>query len=87
MEYARLGSTGLEISQICAGCMSYGEPHRGGHPWTLPEEKSRPFIRRAIELGINFFDTANVYSNGTSEEGQDLSITLAPGEKSTGADT
>lgn len=68
MEYTRLGQTGLEVSRLCLGCMSYGEPDRGGHPWTLPEEQSRPFIRKAIELGINFFDTANVYSDGTSEE-------------------
>ncbi|WP_320188353.1 aldo/keto reductase (plasmid) [Agrobacterium rosae] len=68
MEFTRLGNTGLEVSRLCLGCMSYGEPDRGGHPWTLPEEQSRPFIRRAIELGINFFDTANVYSDGTSEE-------------------
>jgi aryl-alcohol dehydrogenase-like predicted oxidoreductase len=68
MDYARLGRTGLEVSRICLGCMSYGVPERGPHPWTLPEEASRPFIRRALELGINFFDTANVYSDGTSEE-------------------
>ncbi|MBO7743288.1 aldo/keto reductase [Paenibacillus sp. MWE-103] len=68
MEYARLGRTGLEVSKICLGCMSYGMPERGAHTWTLDEEKSRPFIRKALELGINFFDTANVYSDGTSEE-------------------
>ena len=68
MEYTRLGNTGLELSRLCLGCMSYGEPDRGSHPWTLTEELSRPFIRKAIELGINFFDTANVYSDGTSEE-------------------
>ncbi|KQR71521.1 aldo/keto reductase [Rhizobium sp. Leaf341] len=68
MEYTRLGHTGLEVSQLCLGCMSYGEPDRGGHLWTLTEEQSRPFIRKAIELGINFFDTANVYSDGTSED-------------------
>ncbi|MBX4892990.1 aldo/keto reductase [Rhizobium bangladeshense] len=68
MEYTRLGNTGLEVSRLCLGCMSYGEPDRGSHPWTLAEEQSRPFIRKAIELGINFFDTANVYSDGTSEE-------------------
>jgi aryl-alcohol dehydrogenase-like predicted oxidoreductase len=68
MEYTRLGNTGLEVSRLCLGCMSYGEPDRGSHPWTLTEEQSRPFIRKAIELGINFFDTANVYSDGTSEE-------------------
>ncbi|MGA1805009.1 aldo/keto reductase [Rhizobium sp. HT1-10] len=68
MEYTRLGNTGLELSRLCLGCMSYGEPDRGSHPWTLTEEQSRPFIRKAIELGFNFFDTANVYSDGTSEE-------------------
>ena len=68
MEYTRLGRTGLEISRICLGCMTYGVPERGAHPWTLDEEKSFPLIRQAIEEGINFFDTANVYSDGTSEE-------------------
>ena len=68
MKYTKLGHTGLDISRICLGCMTYGVPDRGTHPWTLDEEKSRPFIRRALELGINFFDTANVYSDGTSEE-------------------
>jgi aryl-alcohol dehydrogenase-like predicted oxidoreductase len=68
MEYVKLGSTGLDVSRICLGCMSYGEPDRGTHPWSLPEEQSRPFIKRALEAGINFFDTANVYSAGSSEE-------------------
>ena len=68
MEHVRLGKTGLKVSRICLGCMSYGVPDRGPHPWTLDEEKSRPFIRRSLEAGINFFDTANVYSDGTSEE-------------------
>ncbi|WP_102959978.1 aldo/keto reductase [Mangrovicella endophytica] len=68
MKTVKLGRTGLDISPLCLGCMSYGVPERGTHPWSLPEEESRPFIRRAIELGINFFDTANVYSDGTSEE-------------------
>ena len=68
MDYVRLGSTGLEVSRICLGCMSFGVPERGGHPWSMPEQQSRPFIQRALELGINFFDTANVYSDGTSEE-------------------
>ncbi len=68
MEYVRLGHTGLEVSRICLGCMSYGQPERGNHSWSLNEEESRPFIRKALELGINFFDTANVYSDGTSEE-------------------
>ena len=68
MEYVWLGNTGLKVSRICLGCMSYGVPDRGAHTWSLDEEKSRPFISRALEMGINFFDTANVYSDGTSEE-------------------
>jgi aryl-alcohol dehydrogenase-like predicted oxidoreductase len=66
MEYIRFGSTGLKVSRICLGCMSYGGPTERW-PWALDEETSRPFIQRALELGINFFDTANVYSNGMSE--------------------
>lgn len=68
MDYVKLGRTGLEVSRICLGCMSYGVPERGIAPWSLNEQESRPFIKRALELGINFFDTANVYSDGTSEE-------------------
>ncbi|MBF5042026.1 aldo/keto reductase [Aggregicoccus sp. 17bor-14] len=68
MDYVKLGRTGLEVSRLCLGCMTYGEPNRGNHTWTLNEEKSRPFLRQAVEAGINFFDTANVYSDGTSEE-------------------
>jgi aryl-alcohol dehydrogenase-like predicted oxidoreductase len=68
MEFVKLGSTGLDVSRLCLGCMSYGIPDRGAHPWSLDEEASRPFIQRSIELGVNFFDTANVYSDGTSEE-------------------
>ncbi len=68
MEYVRLGNTGLQVSRICLGCMSFGVPDRGGHHWSLTEEDSHPFIRKALDLGINFFDTANVYSDGTSEE-------------------
>ncbi|MGN6246269.1 MAG: aldo/keto reductase [Motilibacteraceae bacterium] len=68
MEYVKLGSTGLEVSKLCLGCMSYGEPARGNHEWSLPEDESRPFIQRALELGVTFFDTANVYSHGSSEE-------------------
>jgi aryl-alcohol dehydrogenase-like predicted oxidoreductase len=68
MDYPNLGNTGLKVSRLCLGCMSYGVPDRGPHPWTLPEDQSRPFIRQALEAGINFFDTANVYSDGTSEE-------------------
>ena len=68
MEYTKLGSTGLDISRLCLGCMTFGLPNRGAHEWTLDEERSRPIIRQAVEAGINFFDTANVYSDGTSEE-------------------
>ena len=68
MDTTHLGRTGLQISRLCLGCMSYGVPERGTHPWSLPEDQSRPFIRRALDLGINFFDTANIYSDGTSEE-------------------
>ena len=68
MDYVRLGRTGLKVSRLCLGCMTYGEPNRGNHEWTLGEEQSRPFIRQALEAGINFFDTANVYSAGSSEE-------------------
>ncbi|WP_426007254.1 aldo/keto reductase [Paenarthrobacter sp. NyZ202] len=68
MKYVKLGSSGLEVSSIALGCMSYGEPQRGSHGWTLTEDESRPFLRQAVELGINFFDTANMYSDGTSEE-------------------
>ncbi|SAL59615.1 aldo/keto reductase [Caballeronia telluris] len=68
MEYVKLGSTGLDVSRLCLGCMTYGVPSRGKHPWTLDEDESRPLIRQALEAGINFFDTANAYSDGTSEE-------------------
>ena len=68
MDYVKLGSTGLDVSPICLGCMSYGEPKRGGHPWSLGPDESRTHITRALDGGINFFDTANVYSHGSSEE-------------------
>ena len=68
MEYIKLGSTGLDVSRICLGCMSFGEPARGSHPWSCPRTTARPIVRQALEAGINFFDTANVYSAGTSEE-------------------
>ena len=72
MEYLNLGKTGLKVSRICLGCMTYGapavgEPKPGSHAWALNEEQSRPFLRQALDLGINFFDTANVYSRGESE--------------------
>ncbi|HJV83226.1 aldo/keto reductase [Noviherbaspirillum sp.] len=68
MNTIKFGRTGMDVSRLCLGCMSYGEPGRGSHPWTLNEEQSRPFIKKALDLGINFFDTANIYSDGTSEE-------------------
>ena len=68
MEYIKLGTAGLRVSQIILGCMSFGEPGRGNHAWSLPEDQSRPFIEQALEAGINTFDTANVYSDGSSEE-------------------
>src|SRR6202012_1413626 len=73
MEYVRLGRTGLRVSRICLGCMTYGEPARGvpkpgRHAWALDEQESQPFFKQALDLGINFFDTANVYSSGVSEE-------------------
>jgi 1-deoxyxylulose-5-phosphate synthase len=68
MDYVKLGHTGLEVSRICLGCMSYGMPDRGNHAWSIGEEEARPFIKRALEGGINFFDTANRYSLGNSEE-------------------
>lgn len=67
MEYVRFGATGLRVSRICLGCMSYGQPNERWK-WALDEEQSRPFIQRALELGINFFDTADVYSAGMSEQ-------------------
>lgn len=68
MKYVKFGATGLDVSRICLGCMTYGAPDRGAHPWTMDEEASRPLIRKAVEMGVNFFDTANAYSDGTSEE-------------------
>nr|MBA3949878.1 aldo/keto reductase [Acidobacteriota bacterium] len=68
MDFVKLGTTGADVSRICLGGMTYGDGAKGSHPWTLSEEQSRPFIRQALELGINFFDTANSYSGGTSEE-------------------
>ncbi len=68
MEYTKLGNTGMDVSRICLGCMGFGDPERWIHQWVLTEENSRPIIKRALDLGINFFDTANVYSIGTSEE-------------------
>ncbi|KQV73339.1 aldo/keto reductase [Rhizobium sp. Root1220] len=68
MDYVKFGGTGLEVSRICLGCMTFGDPDRGNHSWTLGEEQSRALIKQALDLGINFLDTANTYSNGSSEE-------------------
>ncbi|WP_210505569.1 aldo/keto reductase [Naasia sp. SYSU D00057] len=68
MQYARLGDSGLRVSRVVLGCMSYGEPGQGSHPWTLDFDSTRPFLRQAIEAGITTFDTANVYSAGSSED-------------------
>ena len=68
MDYIKLGHTGLDVSPIALGCMTYGEPHRGHPVWSLPEDESRVLIKQAVDAGINFFDTANMYSNGSSEE-------------------
>jgi aryl-alcohol dehydrogenase-like predicted oxidoreductase len=68
MDTVKLGRTGLDVSRLCLGCMTYGAPDMGAHPWSMGETESRPFIKRALELGINFFDTANIYSLGSSEE-------------------
>ena len=68
MDYTKLGNTGMDVSRICLGCMGFGDAERWVHKWVLDEENSRPIIQKALELGINFFDTANVYSIGRSEE-------------------
>jgi aryl-alcohol dehydrogenase-like predicted oxidoreductase len=68
VEYTKLGSTGMDVSRICLGCMGFGDAERWVHKWVLDEENSRPIIQKALELGINIFDTANVYSIGRSEE-------------------
>ncbi|WP_185995981.1 aldo/keto reductase [Nocardioides campestrisoli] len=68
MRYRKLGSTGLKVSALTLGCMSWGDPSRGGHPWVMDEDAARPIVRAALEGGITVFDTANVYSGGSSEE-------------------
>jgi aryl-alcohol dehydrogenase-like predicted oxidoreductase len=68
MEYTKLGNTGMDVSRICLGCMGFGDAERWTHKWVLNEEDSRPIIKKALSMGINFFDTANVYSIGKSEE-------------------
>src|SRR4051794_18320798 len=69
MQYIRLGNTGLKVSRLALGCMSYGDPTTpNAHPWALPEDKAQPFFQQAVALGVTFWDTANVYQLGTSEE-------------------
>ena len=68
MKYTKLGNTGIEVSRICVGCMSYGKASEDFHLWTLPQEETTKMVRHALDLGVNFFDTANCYSHGTSEE-------------------
>src|ERR1700755_2333401 len=68
MRYTKLGSTGLDVSVLCLGCMSFGDPARGNHAWSLGQDASNAIIRQALDAGVNFFDTANAYSDGTSEE-------------------
>jgi aryl-alcohol dehydrogenase-like predicted oxidoreductase len=68
VKYVKLGTTGLDVSRVCLGCMSYGDPARGNHTWTLPLDDARPLITAALDAGVNFFDTANGYSDGSSEE-------------------
>ena len=68
MERKQIGKSGLFVSELCLGCMTFGEPKRGNHGWTLSQEQSKPLIRQALDAGIDFFDTANVYSDGSSEE-------------------
>ena len=68
MEYVKLGKTGVDVSRLCLGCMSFGDPAWTVHPWVLDRDASMPFFERAVEAGINFFDTADMYSNGVSEE-------------------
>ena len=68
MEYTKLGNTGMDVSRICLGCMGFGDADGWIHKWALNEADSRPIIKKALDLGINFFDTANIYSIGKSEE-------------------
>ena len=68
MEYTKLGTSEIEISKLSVGCMSFGVPSEDFHQWTLNYQDSAVMVRKALDLGINFFDTANVYSHGTSEE-------------------
>lgn len=79
MEYAKLGNTGMEVSRICLGCMGFGDAEHWIHKWFLNEEDSRPIIKKALDLGINFFDTANVYSMRSYRAR--LAVTKAAGDR------
>ena len=68
MKYTKLGNSDLKVSRLCMGCMGFGDPNNGQHSWTLDEENSREIIKRGLELGVNFFDTAVGYRSGTSEQ-------------------
>jgi aryl-alcohol dehydrogenase-like predicted oxidoreductase len=81
MEYARLGATGLQVSRICLGCMGFGDAAQWVHKWVLNEADSRPVIRRALELGINFFDTANVYSTASARSSRPRAARLRPARR------
>ena len=79
MKYVQLGNSEINVSQLCVGCMSFGRPSEDFHQWTLNPQETETIVRKALDLGINFFDTANVYSHGTSEEylGQALKKNIA----------
>ena len=68
MNYKKLGNSDLNVSRICMGCMGFGDPGRGQHSWTIDEEHTREIIKRGLELGVNFYDTAIAYQSGTSEQ-------------------
>ncbi len=87
MEYTRLGRPGLRVSRVGLGCMSYGQATTGLHQWTLDEDAAEPFFRQAVELGVTFWDTANVYQNGTSEEFVGRAIEKSTPERVTPAST
>lgn len=82
MKYVNLGRSGLKVSRLCLGCMSFGEPERLPQPWSLDEKASRPLIRQALEAGINFFDTANIYSVGPDLSRCNRNTTCFTGKKS-----
>ena len=81
MEYTKLGNTELNVSRICMGCMGFGDSLRGQHSWTIDEEASRQIIKRGLELGVNFYDTAIAYQSGTSEQYLGRALKILPIEK------